>query len=411
MNDVTRERDFYKRTCDEMGARLLQLQEEQTHIRQEARRSRMIATLIREVYQLADARVSFDEIGERFLYIILDTLGADRAALFRQSSGQDKWISTQLLGFKSTDGPEMCIDCQPPEFFYVNSSVKPDDVARCLCEKSHCKYLIWISNLDAGLALLICNETEDRHLHRPFEAADRGMAEDALNVFIEIAERKKAEEQVKASLKEKDVLLKELYHRTKNNMQVIRSMLALQANASDNEEVKRIFHDTENRIYAMSLVHQKLYQSQSLSSINICDYVHELGDLLLKSYHVSEARVSLDLNIQNFAVSIDIAIPCGLILNELLSNALKYAFPGGREGRVCIRLLKTDQRVIHIYFSDNGVGVPEGFEFLKQKSLGIRSVYAIVEHQLQGKVSCEVQNGVAFHIQFEDPDMSVRESK
>jgi len=411
MSDIIRERDFYKRTCDEMGARCLQFQEEQTRVRQEARRSRMIATLIREVYQLADHKVAFDEIEERFLYIILETLSADRAALFRHDQEKDSWVSSHLLGCENSHRTKLDIDCHPPDFVFFNSSIKPDSVQKCLCNKVGCTNLLWISNPDSGRALLICNEREDRHLHRPFEAADREMGEGALNVFIEIAERKKAEEQLKTSLKEKEVLLKELYHRTKNNMQVIRSMLALQANASTNEEVKRIFRDTENRIYAMSLVHQKLYQSKSLSSINIHDYVCELADLLLKSYHITKARVSLHLDVESFQVSIDTAIPCGLILNELLSNALKHAFPDNREGEICICMYKKGQHMIHLDFSDNGVGLPEGFECLKQKSLGIRSMYAIIEHQLQGSITCEVQNGVAFYIQFEDQEQYSRISK
>jgi two-component sensor histidine kinase/PAS domain-containing protein len=227
---------------------------------------------------------------------------------------------------------------------------------------------------------------------------------DGLNAALEKenAERRRAEEQLKASLDEKEVLLRELYHRTKNNMQVIRSMLALQAHASHNDEVKKIIRDTESRIQTMALVHQKLYQSQSLSSIDLKDYIQDLAHLLMQSYGVLSQKISLDLELETVHVPIDTAIPCGLILNELLSNSFKHAFPGERKGEIHIRLLKADAETVALDFSDDGVGVPKGFDLKNQETLGLQSIFTIVRHQLRGETRFENRSGLAFHIRFKN---------
>lgn len=217
----------------------------------------------------------------------------------------------------------------------------------------------------------------------------------------DITERVRAEEQIKAALAKKEVLLRELYHRTKNNMQVISSMLALQSSHAQDEQVLKIMRDTENRINSMSLVHQKLYQSKDLSSINLKEYISELANLLLESYRVSPHRISLVLDIDNISTLIDTAIPCGLVLNELISNSLKHAFPNDMKGEIRIRLKKRGEE-IELRISDNGVGVPQGFDFQKSETLGFQIIIMIAEHQLQGKVEFETQDGISCQIRFQD---------
>ncbi len=148
----------------------------------------------------------------------------------------------------------------------------------------------------------------------------------------DLTERKKAEEELKSSLREKEVLLRELYHRTKNNMQVIRAMLAIKSAYTADEEVKKNYLDMENRILSMSLVHQKLYQSHNLSSLDLKEYIEELVQLLMKSHKAPGDKIKIDMHLESTAVLIDIAIPCGLILNELLANSLEHAFPD-KKGR------------------------------------------------------------------------------
>ena len=218
----------------------------------------------------------------------------------------------------------------------------------------------------------------------------------------EIAERKQIEDRLKTLLTEKEVLLRELYHRTKNNMYVIQSMLTLQSAFSQNHEVERIVTDIGHKIQAMALVHQKLYQASDLSQVRLQEYLPELTHLLQQSYTISPSRVTVRLDIDPVVLLIDTAIPCGLILNELLCNAFQHAFPDERNGVIHIQLTKDDQGLITLQVSDNGVGVPSGFDFHAQDTLGVQSIVMVAEHQLQGTVAFTTNHGVTCRIQFTD---------
>ncbi len=221
-------------------------------------------------------------------------------------------------------------------------------------------------------------------------------------IGADITERRRAEEQIKRALKEKEVLLRELYHRTKNNMHVICSMLALRAAHVKDEYALSVLKEIEDRIQSMALVHQKLYQSQNLSSIDLKEYIGDLVALLMESYKSQTDRVSLVLDLENVPVLIDIAIPCGLILNELISNALRHAFPEDKKGAVKVRLRKREDNTILLQVSDDGIGVPPGFDFRQRQSLGLQTIFALAEYQLQGEVTFESGEGVSCQIQFQD---------
>jgi len=229
-----------------------------------------------------------------------------------------------------------------------------------------------------------------------------------LVIGINITELKEAEKRIKISLDEKDILIKELYHRTKNNMQVICSMLKYHTLYSNDEKINRVFNEMENRIYAMSLVHQKLYQSKNLSSIYFCDYIKELCGLLKKSYKISDDKIVFNLNIGEFSVIIDIAVPCGLIINELISNSLKYAFAEGDKGEINIGMQRNENGDITILYSDNGKGMPENFDFEKDARFGMKTIFSIVRHQLQGAVFFESENGTRYSIEFQDKHYAPR---
>jgi PAS domain S-box-containing protein len=218
---------------------------------------------------------------------------------------------------------------------------------------------------------------------------------------MDITARKLAEEQIRASLKEKEILLQELYHRTKNNMQVIRSMIKLQSYSLKDEYARKIFNDMDNRINAMSLVHQKLYQSDNLSSISMQSYIRDLASLLMESYQAKN-KVSIDLKIQDIAAVIDLAVPCGLLITELISNSMKHAFPGNRSGNIIVQFKRTRNGKLILRVSDNGVGFPPGLNFKKQGTLGMQMIQALGEHQLQGKVKFESKGGFCCKIQFSD---------
>lgn len=221
--------------------------------------------------------------------------------------------------------------------------------------------------------------------------------------YGDITDRKQAEDRLKSSLAEKETLLRELYHRTKNTLQVIRSMLLLQAaRMPDNEQVQKLVTETENRIMAIALVHQKLYQSQDLSRIPMQEYLEGFVQLIMQSSTSPPQNISVVVESEPIALLLDTAIPCGLIINELLTNALKYAFPDHRQGEIVIRLVRTGSTQLELTVADNGIGIPPGFDFREQQTLGLQTVIAIAEHQMQGTINFVSEQGVTCTVEFSD---------
>lgn len=223
-----------------------------------------------------------------------------------------------------------------------------------------------------------------------------------LGSFRNITERKRYEQQLQRSLAEKETLLRELYHRTKNNMQVIRAMLSLRAARAGSPEVDAIVRETDRRIQAMSMVHQMLYRSQDLSVIDLGQYMGDLATLLMKSHRLTSERIALEVDAGELRTSIDVAIPCGLILNELMSNALRHAFPEGRSGTIRIRLSRSAPDAIEMVFSDDGVGAPPRLVPRAQDSLGFRTIIALTEQQLRGEAAFESGRGVTWRLRFRE---------
>jgi PAS domain S-box-containing protein len=229
---------------------------------------------------------------------------------------------------------------------------------------------------------------------------EKGEAVSLVGTSIDITEIKEAEEKIKKGLEEKEILLRELYHRTKNNMQVICAMLSLQADYYNNPELEKIIEETNNRIKSMALVHQMLYQAKNLSNINLKDYLYELISLLSKSYLINPEKIKFNLELDSILIPIDTAIPCGLILTELISNIFKHAFPEKRTGTVLVKLSLSNDGVISIFVKDDGIGVKDDFDFMKQKSLGLKIIYSVTESQLHGNVSFEMDKGIVCRINF-----------
>ena len=222
----------------------------------------------------------------------------------------------------------------------------------------------------------------------------------AICFFLE--DRYAAEAELKKSLVEKEVLIRELYHRTKNNMQVISSMIGLRSAACGDETIKTALKDTNAKIKAMSLVHEKLYQSKDLSSIGLKEYINELIYLFIRIHGRKDSKISVTENIDNISVLIDTAIPCGLIIGELMSNSLKHAFGGNGDGNISISLSKNTENVLELAFSDNGRGFGKDSDPRSQAKLGLQSVIALVEHQLQGGIEFKNGGGFTCVIRFSD---------
>lgn len=217
-------------------------------------------------------------------------------------------------------------------------------------------------------------------------------------------ERKQAEEQIRSSLIEKEVLLKEIHHRVKNNLQIIQSLLGLQTQFIKDEEDFKLIKESQDRVRSIALVHENLYQSPNLAEIDFAEYIRDLSYALYRSYKIDVDRIKLNIKIQDIKLPVDRAVPCGLIINELLTNALKYAFPPTlkRKGLIQIWMKRIGKNEVELMFSDNGVGLPvkTGKE---SESLGLTLVNLLAEEQLKGKIQVEHKKGTKYRITLNCP--------
>jgi PAS domain S-box-containing protein len=212
--------------------------------------------------------------------------------------------------------------------------------------------------------------------------------------------------QLKASLLEKELLLKEVHHRVKNNLQVISSIFSLQSQYVEDAQVLAILAESQERLRSMALIHEKLYSSDNLGKINFSEYIKSLIGQLFLSYDTNSKPVQLSLKLADVSLSLDIAVPCGLLLNELVSNALKHAFPYQQSGEVVVIFGIDNEKCFNLCVRDNGVGLPEQLDLQRSNSLGLRLIQALVR-QLRGTLTIQNQNGVMFQIIFpqsEQPD-------
>ncbi|MBF0344530.1 MAG: PAS domain S-box protein [Nitrospirae bacterium] len=212
---------------------------------------------------------------------------------------------------------------------------------------------------------------------------------------------KERTEKLNASLEEKETLLTEIHHRVKNNLQIVSSLIRLQSRGVTDEKYANIFRDSESRIQSMALIHEELYRSEDFSNINFKGYIKNLIDSLFVSYGISNEKIRLNLQIEELMIGIDSAIPCGLIINELITNSIKYAFPDSRSGEISVRLrLCSDDNACELTVSDNGVGIAQGLDYKRTKSVGLNLVVNLVENQLNGQIEIRHRQGTEFLIKF-----------
>ncbi len=241
---------------------------------------------------------------------------------------------------------------------------------------------------------------------------DEDIFQGHLLIIQDINKRKKLEEalresgaskskilnELKKSLEEKDLMMKEIHHRVKNNFMIIQSLLQLQSRHIDDEDVIEIFKESQNRIKSMAFIHQRLYQHDNLKKINFGDYPETLASDIFKSYVSNPDQITLDIDTEDITLDIDTAIPLGLILNELISNSLKYAFPDGRKGRLMVKsYLKGNKYSLIV--NDNGIGLPKGLDYKKSDSLGLKLIYSLSD-QIGAEVEVNTTNGTMFKITF-----------
>ncbi len=209
--------------------------------------------------------------------------------------------------------------------------------------------------------------------------------------------------------KTKQLLLTEIYHRVKNNLQIVISLLNLQSQKTKDKNVIEIFKDSQNRIRSMALIHERLYKSKDLAGINFKEYIHDLSSNLFHSYGVNSGNVNLKIDIDDVILNLDTATPCGLIVTELVSNSLKHAFPKGRKGELLIRLISDNNEKFILIVRDNGIGFPENIDFRKTNTLGMQLVTSLVS-QLKGTIELDRSNGTEFKITFKEKQAGVFEN-
>lgn len=217
----------------------------------------------------------------------------------------------------------------------------------------------------------------------------------------DVTERKEIEEEIKISLKEKEVLLQEIHHRVKNNLQIISSLLNLQSRHVRDKEDLEMFQESRARVRSMALVHEKLYRSKNFADVDFKEYIRSLSRLLFQIYGTDPNSIKLEIDIGDVLLDINTAIPCGLLVNELISNSLKYSFPDGRKGNIHILLHPEKNHKFKLIVSDDGVGLPEDFDINKTESLGLQLVSMLTD-QLRGSIKIDRNNGTAFEITFEE---------
>jgi two-component sensor histidine kinase len=226
-------------------------------------------------------------------------------------------------------------------------------------------------------------------------------------VARDITERKEFENALKSSIKEKEVLIKEIHHRVKNNMQIISSLLNLQKQYVDEEEAVNVLMESQNRVKSMAMIHEKLYKSRNFSEINFADYIRSLVSDLFYSYGVDSNRVKTVILLDELMMGLETAIPCGLIISELVTNTLKYAFPHQKNGEFRIELHLDSDGLYNLIISDNGVGMPENVNFDETETLGLQLVNSLV-NQLEGTIELTRNNGTQFKIKFKELEYKER---
>ena len=220
----------------------------------------------------------------------------------------------------------------------------------------------------------------------------------SISSWRDITENKRAAEQIAKNLKEKEILLKEVNHRVKNNLTVISSLLRLQSHNIKDKQALLALENSRNRIRTMALIHEKLYKSENLAEVDFAIYVKDLCNYLFKSYDLTSEKIKLKLNINDVKLGVNQGIPCALIINELISNTLEHAFPDGRSGEIGIEM-KTEDNLSRLIVQDNGIGLPATIDLKDADSLGLQLIQILTE-QLHGKLEIDRNNGTMFTITF-----------
>ncbi|MBI5712190.1 MAG: PAS domain S-box protein [Chloroflexi bacterium] len=374
-------------------------------------RERAITQGLRAVVEAADELLGYDDLDtlyRRAVELAREKLRVERCAIFLlDPSKEHLWgtYGTDIQG-NTTDERWLQISAAPHTHKFNTSSLKWHtrlENERTTIENGRLKVIgvgwavTTVIRTTAGPLGVFINDAAISNTDLD-EATQESIAI-YCSLLGQIIESKLAEKAIQESLKEKEVLIKEVHHRVKNNMQVIVSMINLQSDYITDAKALAIFGDTQHRVRAMALVHEKLYQSNNLAQIDFRDYIEHLASSLFHSYSPYASRITLHVDVGDVALSVDSAIPCGLIVNELISNALKYAFPDNRPGELIVRLREADAGWIEMNVEDDGVGLPNELDLRNTESLGMQLVYSLAK-QVGGTLDLNREHGTKFRLRF-----------
>lgn len=308
--------------------------------------------------------------------------------------GEEEFFKNALRGNRISARGKYMRDIQNDEEYYVEAQYSPifDKVGKVVGGLA-----VLRDSTERRAALIKLEQTKAR-LEEMVEERTRELSIANEELKKEVAQRKLAQEQINESLKEKIVLLREVHHRVKNNLQIVSSLLNLQAGYITDKKVLEVFKESQSRIRSMALIHEKLYQSRDLDKINFSDYVDSLISDLYKSYRSQLIRINIRCESQQIFLEIDQAILCGLVINELISNSVKHAFEGRDGGDILVKLInETDNYMIVV--KDNGIGFPEDIDIENTDSLGLQLVTSLTS-QMGGKLEIKSENGTVVTITF-----------
>ncbi|MCH7571018.1 MAG: GAF domain-containing protein [Deltaproteobacteria bacterium] len=384
----------------------------------EARRlataSAVVAEIGRVISSSLDINEVYESLGEQIRKLIpFDRIGMS-LVLNKEELASQTWESgTELLGGPTraevplgggigdeafrTKSPILLLVETPADFEHRFPLLIPayDSGLRCFMA-------VPLIDRDAVIGVLrVASKNRSIYTQRHLELLERigSQIAGAIANSQLYAQQKDAEERIRTSLNEKEVLLKEVHHRVKNNLQVISSLLNLQARNIDDELARDILRESRNRVRAMALIHEQLYQSEDLARIPFGVYIRKLTNDLYRTYQVDSDHVTVNITAGDLLVGIDTAIPCGLIINELVSNSLKHAFPAGAPGEIVICLEVDKEGNFVLTVSDNGVGIPDGLDLRNAESLGMQLVSSLVD-QLGASLEIDGSRGTRFTIKF-----------
>ena len=314
----------------------------------------------------------------------------DNAVLIALSSGEIEWVNDGFV--RLTGMPKETVESKPLTGINVYTNI--DEEIRNAISSRHSR--IFESNVTThNLKNIWISST----LTPIYDEADQ--LKKLVVVDTDITIGKNMQKQIEASLKEKDVLLKEIHHRVKNNLQIIISLLNLQSGYIKDEHTLKAVKEGQNRVRSMALVHEKFYQSEELSEINFAEYIEKLCQFLYQSYGDKTDRIHVEISGDKLCLDMDTAMPCGLLINEVVSNSYKYAFPGESRGTIKVEMMR-DGKKAGLRISDDGIGLPPGFQVETSESLGMQLIQALTS-QLDGELKVSTTKGTTFEVTFTYP--------